>query len=301
MKLLKYCLISVLASLCLSFPAVAGEYEYDGKDFSDMGKMAGKLTEHKFDKLGKMKADKFVIVEFAGEFLQSKEVSNSVFSQRATGTTSTSTSTITLGNEYYNSVLNRTYDMIKTAFEESGFTVVPKENLTSLEKYKSLDLDFEKSTKGYTGSAFSDGVTTRGVKVSAKGLGLFPTSPMKIIKLMANLADLTNDAQANSALKVSFYIDKGKKGAPVLKSLDIIAYADLRGDERGFAGHKKMYYEFYKQNVQIFKLSKPMVNKVDISGPEKGSVDMEKYDKGLMELITAAIGMMKEDLKEAKK
>jgi len=279
----------------------AGDYAYEAADFQDPARMAGKLTDHNLGKLEKWKAGKIVLVEFAGEFLQSKEVTSSVFSQRATGQVTTKTSTIQLGGDYYDSVINRFYDMVKAAFEENGYPIVPRDNLASLERYKSLELDMEKTTKGYKGSAFSDGVSTKGLKISAEGLGLFPTNPLKAIKLAVRLAELTHDAEAGSAMRVSFYVDKGKKGAPVLKSMDIVLYADMEANEVGFAGNKKMSYGFKRQNETIFKLSKPMVNKVDISGPEKGSVDMEKYDQGLMALLGAAVDMLKADLKEAKK
>ena len=287
--------------IAFSFILCAGDYEFDSKDFSDIGKMAGKLTDHKFEKLKKWNASKIVVVECAGEFLQSREVTSSVFAQRSTGSITTKTSTIDLGNDYYNSVINRFYDKIKTAFEEYGIEVVPKENLISLEKYKTLELDFEKTTRGYKGSVFSDGVTKKGIKVSAEGLGLFPTNPFKAIKLAVRLAELTNDAKANSALKVSFYVDKGKKGAPVLRNFDLTLFADLRGEEVGFEGNKKMSYTFHRQNENIFKLNKPIVNLTDISGEEKGTVNIEKYDEALMQIIDAAINMMKEDLKEMKK
>jgi len=281
----------------ISLNVFAADYEYNAADFDDISKMTKKLTDNNFEKLKKWNVSKLLIVEFAGEFMQSKEVSSSVFAQRATNTLTTKTSTIYLGNDYYNSVINRVYELVEKAFEDAGFEVVPKENLTELEYYKSLELDFEKTTKGYKGSVFSDGVTTKGIKMSAEGLGLFPTNPLKAIKLISNLAELTNAAQANGAIKVSFYIDKGKKGAPVLKSFDIILNGDLRGDEVGFKGNKKISYGFYKQNQNIFKLKKSMENRIDISGEEKGSVDLEKYDNGLMELINATINMMKESLK----
>ncbi|MBP7653521.1 hypothetical protein KA977_08865 [Candidatus Dependentiae bacterium] len=290
----------ILCFILINSIIYAGDYEYDANDFKDIEKISGKLTDNNFSDLKKWNVSNIVIVECAGEFLQSKEVTSSVFSQRTTGTISTKTSTIHLGNEYYNSVINRFYDMIKNVFEENGFQVVPKENLTSLERYKSLELDFEKTTKGYTGSILSDGVTKKGIKVSAENLGLFPTNPFKAIKLAGRLAELTNDAKANAAMKISFYIDKGKKGAPVLKSLDIVLFADLRGIEVGFEGNKKMSYSFHRQNETIFKIKKPMVNLIDISGEEKGAVDMEKYDKGLMELISAAVDMMKFTLQKEK-
>ncbi len=114
------------------------------------------------------------------------------------------------------------------------------------------------------------------------------------------LAELTHDAQAGSAMRISFYVDKGKKGAPTLKSMDVVVYADLDGQKVGFAGNKKMSYNFKRQNETVFKLKKPLANPVDIAGPEKGDVDVEKYDAALMELLTAAVDMLKADLKAAK-
>lgn len=282
----------------LLMSAGAYAYDYNAADFSDLKKMTDKLTDNNLAKLKKWNASKIIVVECAGEFLQSKEVSNSVFSQRTTGTTITTTSTLTIGNEYYNSVINRFYEMIKKTFTENGFEIVPREKLTALEGYKALDLDFEKTTKGYTGSALSQGVSTKGIKVSAEGLGLFPTSPFKIVKLMGNLSSLTNASGANAAMKINFYIDKTKKGAPVLRSMDLIIYADLRGYEVGFEGNKKMAYDFHRQNENIFRITKPIVNDLDIAGEEKGSVDMAKYDKGLMEALNAAVAMLNESFKE---
>ncbi|HPG30312.1 MAG TPA: hypothetical protein PKY81_15180 [bacterium] len=295
---MKKILLCVILVAIFAASAFSGDYEYDANDFNDLNKISGKLTDNKLAKLKKWNVSDIVIVECAGEFLQSKEVINSVFSQRNSGMITTKTSTIQLGNEYYNLVINRFYDMIKSAFEENGYKVVPKENLTSLERYTSLDLDFEKSTKGYTGSVLSDGVTKKGIKISAEGLGLFPTSPFKAIKLAGRLAELTNDAKANAAMKINFYIDKGKKGVPVLKSFNIILYGDLRGQETGFEGNKKMFYSFYVGNETIFTLKKPMVNPVDISGEEKGTVNMAKYDDALMELLTGAVNMLKTSFKE---
>ena len=289
----------LLTALLLPMAAYAGDYTYNAEDFKDTAKMAGKLTDQKFDKLHKWNINKPVIAEFAGEFLQSKEVTASAFAQMNADTTVKTVSTIKLGGDYYNSVLDRLYDMVSAALTEGGVVITPKENLASNEKYKALDLDFQKTTKGYTGGMFKDSVSSKGIKVSVEGLGLFPTSPLKAMKFVASMADMTNASGADGAFKVNFYINKGKGGSPVLQSFEIVAYGDLRCEERGFSGNKKLACDFYKQNETIFSLNKSMISKADISGATKGSVDMEKYDKALMELLGSAVDMMKVTIKAA--
>lgn len=310
-------LVLMLVVSMLAMPATAGGYKYDAEDFKDIPKMADKLTDNDLSKLKKWNANKIVVSECTGEFLQSKEVTASAFAQStaemgaaqtaaATGaplytyTVNSKTYAITLGAEYYNSILNRVYDMVQQAFVDAGYQFVPKENLTAQEKYKTLDLDFQKTTKGYTGGMFKDSVSSKGLKVSAEGLGIYPTSPIKAMKLAGRIAELTGESGADTAMRINFYVDKGKKGAPVLRDFSITVNSDLRSDMRGFKGHESKVYEFYKQNNVIFKLNDALISQDDISGTEKNSVNMQKYDQALMTLIGSTIDMLKADLAKAK-
>ncbi|MFH2203012.1 MAG: hypothetical protein ABIJ96_07850 [Elusimicrobiota bacterium] len=288
------------ALLLLAGGVYAGPVKYNAGEFTDTAKMAKKLTAGKqLKKLKKWNVSNIIITECVGEFMQSREVSAGAMESRWSDFTIKTQSTIDLGGDYYNSVADRVYTLVQKAFEDNGFSFVSKESLMENERYQKLNLEFEKKTRGYTGGVMKQSVTTKGMKRSATGLGIYPSNPLTAIKLAVGVADMTAEIKADSAMRIKFYVDKGKNGTPVLKTFEVLISGDLRGEEVGFKGHKKMSYGFRRQDENIFALEKPITSTVDIQGEGKGSVDMKKYDEALFAIVGSVVDMLGHSLKEA--
>jgi hypothetical protein len=268
----------------------SGNVKYDAEEFSNTEKMAKKLVQSSLKKLKKLKIKKLVILECYGEFLQSREVSAGAFEKRHSSYTMSSKSTIKLDKDYYTNTTNAVYDMIKQTFEKNGIEIVPIKDVMANKTYQDYNLEEEKQGRGVTSGVFKKTKVTKSVKVSASGLGIFPGA-FKMIKVVMTLAKLTHELGADGFLQVNFFVDKAKKGAPIVTQLKLKLSGDIRAQEVGFKGHKKMRYDLYTQWHELISLKKPVESTVNIEGKDKGDVNMEAYDKGLMEILKSVVMM----------
>jgi hypothetical protein len=119
-------LVAVLASVCI-FPCVlvAGMMKYDAEAFKDAKKMSKKLANENAKNLKKHGVKKVLIVECYGEFL-TKEEKADAYNDFAWDGGTTYTSEIQLGSDYYETVANMVYEMVKTMFEKNGNEVAKR-------------------------------------------------------------------------------------------------------------------------------------------------------------------------------
>lgn len=288
-------IIISLAVICFFSAFFSGNVKYDAEKFKDTAKMSQKLLKTSLKILKKQKIKKLAILECYGEFMQSKEVSASAFEQRHSSYTMKSTSTIKLDKDYYTNTTNAVFDIVRATFESNGIKIVPIEEVTNNPTYKDYNLEEEKSGRGATSGLFKNTTVTKTQKVSTSGLGIFP-GPLKMIKVVLKLAQLTHELGADGFLQVNFYVDKGKNGAPILSQLNMKLSSDIRAQEVGFAGNKKMRYDLYTQWHEMVSLKTPVESTVDIQGENKGDVNMEAYDKALMEILTSVNDMLKYEI-----
>jgi hypothetical protein len=123
--------------------------------------------------------------------------------------------------------------------------------------------------------------------VSSTGLGLFPMSPLKRIKLVMSLAQITHDVGADGFLQINFKVDKGKDAKPIINKFDIFLSADILETEVGFKGDKKMRYDLKTQWEQILKLKAPIITQDTVMEGKKGDLDVKKYDDAMMSILLA--------------
>ena len=62
-------------------------------------------------------------------------------------------------------------------------------------------------------------VTTHTLKRSSSGLGLFSNNPIKLMRIVPKMGQLAKEIGADAAIRVTFYVDKGKNGVPVVTQL----------------------------------------------------------------------------------
>jgi len=290
MKRLVILLILPLFMLALyAINARAGDLKYDENEFKDAKKIASKILKNDIKKLKKLNVKKLIIFECYGDFTTSKEVTSG-------GWTSSRSQSVT--SDYYTYTADRVYDIIKSVFEENGIEIVSKDILAANPVYQDFNLKEQKESKTYQNGVFRPEVKTEGQKISATGLGIYSNNVIESLKVLGKLGPITADIKADGILHIKFAIGIGKKFAPVLTSFDILLNADLRAREYGFKGNKKIAYDFYTQNAPIMNLKTPIINTADIAGKEKGAIDMDKYDKALMDMINGVFSAYRETLKE---
>ncbi|MBN1227746.1 MAG: IS200/IS605 family transposase [Deltaproteobacteria bacterium] len=144
-----------------------------------------------------------------------------------------------------------------------------EEYIKKYEAYTNFNLEEEKAGRGVTSGLYKPTVVEKSQKVSTTGLGLFP-GPFKMIKVVMNLGEITHIVGADGFLQINFKVGKGKQSKPVLQEFNILLSADLRSQEVGFKGNKKMRYDFYTQWTPIVKLKKDLISTDDVLDCKKG-------------------------------
>ncbi len=294
---MKNVMSSIVALLLLVQPVFAGgAAKFTSTETSDPADFAKDYLDISAKKLKKLGIKKLVILECYGEYVTSKEITNSANSQRYTGWIRTNTDTLEFDKDYYTVTSNMVYEAVKEAFEENGIEIVSKADLQANETYSAFNLEEEKDGRGVTAGMYKPTTVELTQTVSTSGLGIFPISPLKRIKLVGNLGEITNAVGAEGFVQVKFKIDKNKKDQPVLDMFDIILSADLRGTEVGFKGHKKMRYDFHMQWHQLMKLKKVIESQDPVRADKKSPFDLVMYDKALGSMLSSVIGGFKAGL-----
>jgi hypothetical protein len=275
----------LLSVAFFSVTCFSGSIEFNAAEFKDQGKMASKLVDASLKNLKKHGIKKVVIMECYGEFLTSKETADAFnnFSYAGGGSTLDS---MMLGGDYYRNVADYVYDQVKKEFEDNGIAVVVKDSVINNPAYADVGLKAEAKGGGYThGGMTSRAKITQTAKASTTGMGLFPTSITGIgatVKLRKVVPQIIRENGSDAALRISFFVDKGDHGTPVLSKLTITMSSNL---DSANAGKGKKDYYFKSENDQILAMKKAVTSTVDIRGAEKGTVDMGKYNSALTEII----------------
>ncbi|MDD5756895.1 MAG: hypothetical protein PHR23_06410 [bacterium] len=289
---------SIVLLLLITQPLFAGgTSKFTAADTADISKFVKKNLSIDVKKMKKLGVKKLVILECYGEYVTSKEVTNSASSQRYTGWVNTKTDTLEFDKDYYTVTSNLVYAAVKEAFEANGIEIVSKADIQAKEAYISFNLEEEKEGRGASSGLSKPTTVEKTQKVSTTGLGIFPSSPLKMIKLVMNLGEITHSLGAEGFLQVKFKVDKNKKDQPVLDQFDILLSTDLRGQEVGFKGDKKMRYDFYVQWQPILKLKVELESQDPVREDKKGPLNVAMYDKALTSMLSAVTNGFSSGLK----
>ena len=305
---MKRILAGIIAALFFVSPGFAGPAKFKLEDANDITKFAKSTLDLKLKKLKSLGIKKLVIMECYGEYVTSKEVTDSVASQRAAAssaasqgrmfyTVKTKTDSLELDKDFYTNTSNRVYTAVKEVFEENGIEIISKEVLQANEAYKNFNLEEEKNGRGVSSGVYKPTVVEKSQKVSTTGLGLFP-GPIGMIKVVMNLGEITNSVGADGFLQINFKVDKSKKDQPVLDGFNVLLSADLRSQEVGFQGNKTMRYDFYTQWEPIVTLKNSLLSTEEVLDGENGSFNVAKYDKALMDMLYSIIGGIDAGIKQ---
>lgn len=303
---MKKLLVTLMILFIAATPAVAGPAKFSADDAADIEAFAKQILTIKADKLSKLGVKKLVILECYGQYVTSKEVTDSVASQRSAMRTAASqgrmfynvrtrVDTLELDKDFYTNTSNRLYQAVKEAFEANGIEIISTAEVQQNQAYQDFNLAEEKEGRGVTSGMYKPTVVEKSQKVSTTGLGLFP-GPLKMIKVVMNLGEITHSLGADGFLQVNFKVDKGKGSKPILQEFNILLSADLRSQEVGFEGAKKMRYDFYTQWQPIVTLKKPIMSTDDVMDDNKGPFNVAKYDKALMDMLYAVTDGIKTNL-----
>ncbi|MBU0996026.1 MAG: hypothetical protein KJ737_26320 [Proteobacteria bacterium] len=276
----------------------AGAYVFKQEDASDLKKFTKKTLDLNLKKLKKLGIKKLVIMECYGEYVTSKEVTSSANSQRYTGRITTNTNTLNLGKDFYTDTSNLVYQAVKEAFEKNGIEVVSREDLLANEKYANFNLEEEKEGRGASAGLYKPTVVEKTQSVSASNLGIFPSNPLKMIKLLINICEITHSVGAEAVVQVKFKVDKDKNFKPILKQFDVIMSAEIKPQEVGFKGNKKMRYDFLTQNEPLVKMKTELITADEVTDGKKGPFNVEKYDKALMGILYTVTDSLSFGIKE---
>ncbi|OGS18579.1 MAG: hypothetical protein A3J83_05485 [Elusimicrobia bacterium RIFOXYA2_FULL_40_6] len=283
----------IVASLAVLFmltaPVFAGAVKFNADEAKDPVKFAKSKLVAKAKKLKKDGVKKLVILECFGEYVTSKEVTNSATSQRYSGRWKTDTTTIEFDKDFYTNTSNRVYMAVKEVFEANGIEIISTEDLLLNEKYVSFNLEEEKSGRGASSGLYKPTVVEKSQKVSASGIGIFPTNPLTMIKLVMNLGEITHDIGADGFLQINFKVDQGSKFEPVIDKFEIKYSGNIKETKVGFKGAEKMRYDFMTQWEPVLNLKEELKSTDSVMDGKKGPLNVEKYDKALMDMIYAIV------------
>jgi hypothetical protein len=253
----------------------AGDMKFDPEKAKNAESFAKKILNTKLKKINKLGIKKLVILECFGEYVTSTETTNSASSQRYSGWKTSSKSTIEFDNDYYSFITNRVYAAVKEAFENNGIEIVTIDELNKSKVYTNFNLEEEKKGRGVSAGMFKPTKVEKTQKVSATGLGIFPSNPIKMIKLIVNMGNIVHDVDADGMLQIHYKVLKGKKAKPIVGGFQILMTGGIVEKEVGFKGHKKMSYSFKAQSEPLITQKKGIITQNDVIEGKKGPLDIK--------------------------
>ncbi|PKP32312.1 MAG: hypothetical protein CVU00_11805 [Bacteroidetes bacterium HGW-Bacteroidetes-17] len=268
----------ILCMMCISFLLSFAGICQDDMSVNEAEKLA-KLNAKLLLKNG---VKKVMFVEFYGEYITSKETAPGPMESRwSGGPLYKRTQTVEIGGDYYESLTNELYEIIKKVFTDNGIEVLDKEVLLDNENYIALGLKEERKTRAYSGGITKKSVTTEGIKRSVSGMGMF-TETLKIgaiVKINNMVPRIAMETDCQASLSVNFKFGMGKKNAPTLDFVNIKIQSDL--DEVNAGQGKKSYV--FKNSGDLFLTNKGLIGDTDFL-KDKGEIDLEKYNKTMIEM-----------------
>ena len=249
-------------------------------------KTASKIAKENVKALKKVGVKKVMFMEFFGTFITSKETSPSTMNQRWGSAKSGTSQGFEVSHDYYETVTNEMFELVKKVFTDNGIEVLDKETLINTQEYIDLGLKQEKKVKGYSGGVTKKSVTTHGIKRSVTGMGMY-SETMKIgaiVKINKMFPKIAKDNNCEAGIAVKFDFGLGKKNVPVLNSLNITMShtIDLMGK-----GKRASYY-FKKTGIPIFTTKKAVSG--DYNLMKKGEMELKVYNKMMVDLIKQMTG-----------
>jgi hypothetical protein len=268
------------------FIAANAQVKYNDQDFADIGKMAEKIADVNAKYLIKDGVKKVMVMEFFGEFVTSKEVSPSAFEKMNSNWYTEQKSNIEMGSDYYESITNLIFEKVKKVMNDNGIEVLNKDSLINNPDYISLGLKQEKTGKQYTGGVGKQSTSSEVLKRSVSGMGMFSETLqlMAINKINSLVPKIANDNNCQGAIKVKFRIGLGKKGTPTIDYINVTLDSKIDSYK---AGKDKVTYYFKNGGNGICSTKKGLITDADITGSEKGTVDVEKYNAVLLKMADA--------------
>lgn len=277
---------------------LSAQVKYDPEDFEDISKISKKIAVVNAKNIVKHDVNKIVITEFFGEFVTSKATSPSTFEKMHSDWYVEKKQSLEMGSDYYESLTNQIYDEVVRVFRDNGIEVLDKAVLIENEDYIALGLKEEKTGRQYTGGVAKQSVTSEVIKRSTSGMGMY-SETLKVgavAKIKAMIPNIAKANDCNGAVMVKFRVGIGKKGMPVLNYIDVKLSSNLAEYK---AGKDKFTYAFKSGGVGLFAVKDGLINEADISGTEKGSVDLEKYNAAVMDMVKGLCDAYSFQLSEA--
>ncbi len=288
MRRLIYTAIMLAASTAT---LIAGAVTYKPEAFRDPATVAKKYLNCDLKRLKKLNIDRLVILECYGEFVVSKEVTDRQLGiYKSQG--------VDVDKDYYTYTADRVFQALVRAFENNGVAIVTKEEIRANPTFREWNLQEEREGRGVTAGLYKPTKVEESQKISTSGLGLFPSNPLAMIKVIMKLAQVTAELGADGLLQVRFKVDMGKKYAPVLSELEIKMSSDLTADSVGLKGHRSVSYGFKSHSDKIVLLKEPIKSEADVKSDKKGQLDLDKYDAELMGIMNALVAGIDHALKE---
>lgn len=246
-------------------------------------KTAKKIAKVNASALKKAGVNKVMFMEFFGTFVTSKETAPSTMSMRySSGPVYKRTQTVELSEDYYETLTNEIYELVRQVFIDNGIEVLDKSTLLENQDYIALGLKEEKERREYTGGVAKQSVTSETIVRSVTGMGMWSETLRigAVSKIKQMIPKIAHDNNCQAAVAVKFKIGIGKKGAPTLTFLN--STVDVEIDSYGKGKNETFFFK--KGGIALFTSNKELVTDIEIVS-ESGDIDMEKYHNGILDLV----------------
>ncbi len=282
---MKQLILNLLAAVIIFPLSLNAQVKYNESDFEDISNVAAKIAKVNAKNLQKHGVKKVMITEFFGDFVTSKETSPSAFEKRHSSWYLEKKQSVEMGSDYYETITNEVYELVVQLFEDNGIEVLEKETLLNNQDYIDLGLKEERKTRGYTGGVMKQSTTTKGIKRSVTGMGMYSETLRigAIMKLNKMFPKIAKDNGCDAQITVKFKVGLGKKNKPTLDYLNAMLNSNLKEYN---AGMGKKTYAFASGGVVLFETKKGLLNDAEIQGEDKSLVDLKKHHKAVMDQIT---------------
>lgn len=281
---------------CIQFSAFA-QVKFKHEKFSNAKRSHRSLVNVYSENMLRYDVKRIQIIECYGEFEISDIFNSSQFKNNPSFTSYfTSTHGKTIGNEvgenYPETLANAVYHMIQKILYENGRINVNKSDIVSNPTYKELGLN-RIAAQPYDGKALHS---------DQKNI-VSPASQMKKLpddlgydaneKFYQQLAKIGNDNNVQAEFKIYFKVSINETGNPILTDYKVLMDTWLDSFKKG----KETVYKWKIQDSPVFELKKAIESKATLTDGN-GNVDMEKFDREIMNMLKDVTEMFSYELSD---
>lgn len=213
------------------------------------------------EKLKKLTTKKIGIFEFYVEFLEGDVEKSPEFCR-----------------EYYSGVVRKMYDIVSGELKDAGFEILPLEAIADHEAYQGMELTMEAKEGGYSGA--------RTTMVPRERLGLYPSTGWRILDTFKTFKEakhfaekemqIVNDLNLDGIAHVNMFVSQGIDGSPIVSGYEIAMSIEY---------DRKQARSYFRSNAGLrLNKGKNLESRTSVKN-SNGSVDVQKYDEALIELV----------------